>query len=52
MAVALLLVRRSAISSLDNAAPTSLILERWVPGWRRVAEFEWQGPRTGRMMDR
>jgi hypothetical protein len=28
------------------------ILERRVPGWRRVAELEWQGPRLGRVVDR
>ena len=32
--------------SLDN------ILERRVPGWHRIAELEWEGPRVMRVTDR
>jgi nitrite reductase (NO-forming) len=28
------------------------ILERRVPGWRRVAELDWRGPRVSRVIDR
>ena len=32
--------------SLDN------VLERRVPGWRRVAELDWRGPRVSRVTER
>jgi len=28
------------------------VLERRIPGWRRVAELDWQGPRVSRVTDR
>jgi uncharacterized membrane protein YphA (DoxX/SURF4 family) len=28
------------------------VLERRVPGWRRVAELDWRGPRVSRVIDR
>lgn len=28
------------------------VLERRVPGWRRIAELDWRGPRVSRVMDR
>src|SRR5712671_6058305 len=28
------------------------VLERRLPGWRRVAELDWRGPRVGRVTDR